>query len=721
MVIAATGTEFYVANTNVGILSATNNGSQGSSAPVANNGTYEQWGNVETRIGGNNRGGNDNYSGYYSSVAIFSNALTAAQIGALYVEGLTGSQAPYIVTNVSPALLQDQYIAGAAGSNITATALGGANGGGYWQVFTGGNWVPLSSASGDFSASVQTTVTSGAAQAGALNILNFQSRDAGSYRLIFTNAAGAATSSVVTLSLASASSGFASQVANPANGYGTVAFWPLNETADPSGGMSGNPAIAFNIVGGFNGLYGTNARDGGSNVQSKLAAVAGPGSTNYGLIGLPTQGALGVTNASAYANSFVTTSATPTFPPTGTNTIANTTNATILGWIYPNNAAQNGAAGLFMAQNGGPGNAGLQYANAVNCLGYHWDNNSANTYNDNGPLIVPFMWNMVALVINPATSILYVGNTSNGLVSATQTIANTYQSWGFPVQIGTDTSSAIPGRNIDGLLSSFAMFTNSLSAGALESLFAYGVSNVSVIPPIINSNAPAQFATNYLVANGYSSSVAVTAYGGTNSGAYWLFNNGGGWAPATSADLTTPTAVAGATLLTGTLTITNFTAANDAGSYALVVTNSAGSATSGVVVLAPYTPVAGSFASQVVSAGAIAFWPLNEVSDASTRTAVAYDIIGGFNGLYGTNAQTGASNTFNQLRAVSGPTAPAWAGFPASNGALGDRQSVPANPFTYVTTTGTPTFPTGAAAPTRRCWRGSIRTYPSRATPRPCS
>jgi hypothetical protein len=114
-----------------------------------------------------------------------------------------------------------------------------------------------------------------------------------------------------------------------------------------------------------------------------------------------------------------------------------------------------------------------------------------------------------------------------------------------------------------------------------------------------------------------------------------------------------------------------------------------------VVVLAPYTPIANSFTALVVSDGAIAYWPLNEVSDASTGVAVAYDVIGGFNGLYGTNAQTGAINTSNGLPAVSGPTSPAWTGFPASNGALGDRQGVATNPFTFVTTTATPTFPTG--------------------------
>ena len=49
---------------------------------------------------------------------------------------------------------------------------------------------------------------------------------------------------------------FAGVVTNAA--FGAVAYWPLNETADPSvGGVA-----AFDAVGGFNGFYGTNAANG---------------------------------------------------------------------------------------------------------------------------------------------------------------------------------------------------------------------------------------------------------------------------------------------------------------------------------------------------------------------------------------------------------------------------------------------------------------------------
>jgi hypothetical protein len=393
----------------------------------------------------------------------------------------------------------------------------------------------------------------------------------------------------------------------------------------------------------------------------------------------------------------VTTTTSPFFP-NGTGGATYGTNVTQVGWIYPAVAVEANETGLMIERSGnlGAGNTGgLQYGGqGTDTIGAHWDGDQQNIWNAGYGYIPSFMWNMVALVASPTSLTYYVGNTNTGLSSWSYVTNNINMPWGAGFEIGND-PSYVATRNFVGYMSSFAMFSNSLTPGQLELLFAAGLSNTTAIPPIISSNAPAQFRTNYLVAGGYSASIVVTGYGGTNSGAYWQFNNSNGWAPATSIDLTTPTAAANGVQLVGTLTITNFTSANDAGSYELVVTNSVGSATSSVIVLAPYTPAANSFAAQVVSSGAVAFWPLNEASDASTGAAVAYDIIGGFNGLYGTNAQTAVSNTVNQLPAVSGPTSPAWTGFPGVNGALGDRQSVATNPFTYVTTTGTPTLPSG--------------------------
>jgi hypothetical protein len=157
-------------------------------------------------------------------------------------------------------------------------------------------------------------------------------------------------------------------------------------------------------------------------------------------------------------------------------------------------------------------------------------------------------------------------------------------------------------------------------------------------------------------------------------------------------------------MLQGTLYVTNFTAASDAGSYVLVISNQVSGvsayATSGVVVLSLVTPTVGSFAALAISNGAVAFWPLNETNDPSSGTATAFDIVGGFNGAYGTNAMDGGTNSLNHWPPALGPSSPPMLGFPsAPNGALGSFQNIASNIASYVTTTGTPTLsPTGTGA-----------------------
>ena len=102
-----------------------------------------------------------------------------------------------------------------------------------------------------------------------------------------------------------------------------------------------------------------------------------------------------------------------------------------------------------------------------------------------------------------------------------------------------------------------------------------------------------------------------------------------------------------------TLTINNCSAVDDGWSAVIVSNfNSAATpqvqwATSSVISLAYYPALAGSYAATVTNSayGAVAFWPLNEsTTHPSTGTAVAYDVIGGNNGIYGTNAQNGSAN-----------------------------------------------------------------------------
>ena len=235
---------------------------------------------------------------------------------------------------------------------------------------------------------------------GTLVISNFTAADYGSYQFVITNSLNGTTintvsSAAATLSAlaAPAANTFAAAVLTP--GFGAVAFWPLNETNDPSTGT----AEAYDIVGGFNGLYGVNANNGGGNHLDGFAAVPGPAAA--GLSGFAAGGALGSLQNSL-ANTFVTTLASPTLAAAG-----NPTNLTIVAWINPltNNDAAN--TGLVMERTATQVD-GLKYGNSANTIGYNWDNN-ATTYNYTGTAIPTNLWSMVAVVVTANNATLYVG------------------------------------------------------------------------------------------------------------------------------------------------------------------------------------------------------------------------------------------------------------------------------------------------------------------------
>ena len=115
--------------------------------------------------------------------------------------------------------------------------------------------------------------------------------------------------------------------------------------------------------------------------------------------------------------------------------------------------------------------------------------------------------------------------------------------------------------------------------------------------------------------------------------------------------------------LTDTLTVSNVSA-GDVGSYALVVTNSAGAATSAppatLAVVAAPTPSA-NYMYYVFTNNSFAHWRLNEMGDPSTNPP-AYDYIGGRIGTYG----TASLNGFN---GIAGPRPSAFPGFESGNSA----------------------------------------------------
>jgi hypothetical protein len=648
-------------------------GTNGSLSEVVNMGVAnvnQTWGGALT-IGGDPVGGGiaRSFGGYISSVAIFSNALTAAQVENLYLAGYKDGVVPPPVIAVQPVSTNMMLTPGISAS-ITASAFGFPPINGYFQKWSGTAWANVANA-GDISGAT-SLFPALTLQQGTLVFSAIGSADAGSYQMVVTNMTGSVTSQVVSVSLiaAPAAGTFASAITNAA--YGTVAYWPLKETVDPSSGL----AVAFDVVGGYNGVYGVNAQDGAINQALKaagganyLGAVAGPGAA--GLTGLPSSGAL-ASLQNALPNTFVTTAYTPSLP--GLNSassfaVPNSTNMTLVEWIYP---LTNGTAGtgLFFQRGGtlGASRTDGLYLNSGPILSGAWDNNAVSGFA--GPAIPLSNWSMVAIVVTPASNIYYVGTNfmgTNVLISSTQTAANVNEPFGGGVAIGGDPGNPNNGTNVDavsfgGYISSVAMFTNSLTVQQMETLFVAGESDGVVTAPVIITQ-PA-ISTFELIQGG---SLTLTAAGyGAQAGGYWTFNGN----PVNTPDITGTNVTLVGTLLTGKLQITNFQAA-DVGSYQMVLTNSAGSAASSTVAISIFMAAPGSFpVTATKTPGVIALWPLNETGDPSTGTQLAYDIVGGFNGVYGVTAQDGGVN--------SGLTAAlAGAGLPA-----GDNRGAVAGPST---------------------------------------
>ena len=198
-------------------------------------------------------------------------------------------------------------------------------------------------------------------------LTNITSADVGSYQFVATNGLLiSSTSLVATISFLPAPAANTFAAAAVANG--AVALWPLSETQDPSGAATNNPTEAFDIISGFNGVYGMNANSGGGNALNSFSPLAGP-SNAVNLTGLPASGALGSLQG-GLVNTFVTTLASPAIP-------ANSTNLTIVAWVNPQitevpftGLVMERAAGQVDGLSYGPDTAGTPPGE----LGYTWSN-----------------------------------------------------------------------------------------------------------------------------------------------------------------------------------------------------------------------------------------------------------------------------------------------------------------------------------------------------------
>jgi hypothetical protein len=221
-----------------------------------------------------------------------------------------------------------------------------------------------------------------------------------------------------------------------------IGYWRLNEAAGPT---------AFDAVGAHNGTYASAATPG----------VLGPRPPQF----------LGFDSTNTAVETFVSTPSSYVAVPFGS---LSTNTVTFTSWLYPIGVQANWA-GLLMNRGGGAA-GGLGY-NAQQMLAYTWNNNSSATYNFVSGLVIPTnQWSMVAMVIYPTQAILYLGNT-NGLRSATNTLAHTSDVFGNNWQIGSDNGSGSNdgSRTFNGMVDEVAVFNQSLAPARIAAELQAGL------------------------------------------------------------------------------------------------------------------------------------------------------------------------------------------------------------------------------------------------------
>jgi len=423
--------------------------------------------------------------------------------------------------------------------------------------------------------------------------------NAGNYDIVVGNIVGSLTSSVVSLTVVASNSTPAAYEAelrkkNP------VAYWRLGET-------NGSPS-SFDYWGG--------------NIASNdLVALEVPGPVTPDFVGLES------TNTGGQYDGFASATST-------SETLMNNRGQfSIIGWF--NTAGPIGQR------------VGLFGQNDVCEFGFHglgpdglaqigiWTPRGAAFLNQTN--IQVGVWYMVAAIGDGSNVSLTLVSTNGGggfqvlQANAPHAVTTNYGSSGFAFKIGGGGILDVTGNFFTGLIDEVAVYDRALSVGELSDLFGAALTG-GVLPPGISSvTGPT---TLYA---GRTATFHVNAVGSSPQ-FRWRSN---------SIPLTDAGNLAGS--LTDTLTITGVTSAN-AASYDVVVSNTAGSVTSAPpITLTVITPVPGSYEAVVIAANPLAYYRLNSTNDPSPGTEPNLELLGGFNGVYGSGSQNGFNSIFGPL------------------------------------------------------------------------
>lgn len=379
----------------------------------------------------------------------------------------------------------------------------------------------------------------------------------------------------------------------------------------------------------------------------------------------------------------------------------NTDSVTYTAWVKPSGPQASFSAVLFQrGVNGGTTKAtGFGFGDQQD-IRMHWEDGEYGWIP--GIPIPANVWNFIAAIVTPTNTTLFV----NGTYASHDAVHAAHDFSSDPINIGLDPTG---GRVISGWIDEVAIFDKSLTTANLLSLYAAAqlppeISGQPVAPTgSVFEGASVQFSITAVgslpltytwwkgsASVGTGTSLSFTNVTAGNSGTYVAtvrnaygtltsapvvltviagppviskapadatrYPGGtvsfqvaaGGSLPISYQWFHAGSAIAGAT--NKSVTIPNLIA-SDAGDYAVAVTNPYGSVTNHATLT--LQAIAGSYLQQVLSSGAIAYWPLNENSG-STFT----DLVGGYSGPLNATVATG----------LAGPTG---TGFPTPNTGFG--------------------------------------------------
>jgi hypothetical protein len=278
------------------------------------------------------------------------------------------------------------------------------------------------------------------------------SANAGNYSVVLSNSYGAVTSVVDSLTVLAPMAAYEQEMIS----LGPVAYYGFDETSNPA---SSN-AVAFDYVGGHNGIYGYQVQNGNTNYN-----IAGPRLAD-GFAGFPSN------------NAAMSVGPTANSPSSWVNVPAlnlNTNTVTYLAWVNPQTTEVKYVVLIsYRSPVAGTAN-GLNYGPNAD-LSYHW-NDQGYSYNYDSGLIPPVdQWSLVALTISPSNAVFYMFNTG-GVSMATNVNDNIVQPFNTPGAFGGDSVDG----NFVGYMDEVAIFNQTLSSDQLTQL--YNVAVTGVLPP----------------------------------------------------------------------------------------------------------------------------------------------------------------------------------------------------------------------------------------------